>query len=116
MPFSTKRVAEDLVAEGEGELEPVGGRVGEVVADEQVVVAPFARVIEVGGGAFPGQCFEAGEGEDAVPAVRRGVLGEDVVRALLEADDAGGILPAVVHALDVPAHAEVQRVARDHVP
>src|SRR5690606_7728051 len=59
--------------------------------------------------------LQAGEAEEAVAAVRDGVLGDDVVVALLEAEDAGRVLAAVVNALDVPADAEVQGVARDHV-
>src|SRR5690606_26739976 len=48
-------------------------------------------------------------------AVGGGVLDEHVLVALLEAEDSCRVLPAVVHALDMAADAEVEGVPRDHV-
>ena len=54
----------------------------------------------------------AREAEEAIAAVRRRVFGDDIVVALLEGEDAGGILATVVDAFHVAAHAEVERAFR----
>ncbi len=61
------------------------------------------------------QGLAAGKAEEAVAAVRHGVLGEDVLVVLLEHEDPRGVLPAVVHAVTVAADAEVDGVAADDV-
>src|SRR5262249_32893331 len=102
--------------EAERQLETVGRRVREVVRLEDVVVAPALRVRETARGRrHVAQRLLSREREEAVPAVRRGVLDERVPAALLEHEDARGVLTAVVHAVAVTPDAEVEGVLTDLV-
>ena len=119
-PDAADGVADDpvlqiLVAEGEGVLDAVGRGIGKIVADEQIVgvaaaLVPFDRML-----ADLADGLAAGKAEEAVAAVRHRVLGEDVLVVLLEHEDPGRILPAVVDAMAVAADAEIDGVAADDV-
>src|SRR5690606_14275172 len=127
---AVQTVLREDVPLAEGHLDAVGRGVGEIVGDEEVAVAAeggeflrdlfrdLEQIVDVAPVVLAAEALtlavqpvladglQAGEAEEAVAAVRDGVLGEDVVVALLEAEDAGRVLAAVVNALDVPADAE----------
>ena len=117
-------ILRDGVIEAEGQLDAVGDSVGAVVGEEHVAIVAAPPV--------PIECFisdtsgsrwrrftqrlSTSECEDAVAAVGDRVLDDDVVAALLEHEQAGRVLPAVVHAVAVAAHTEIEGISRDDVP
>ena len=67
-------IADELIA-AEGGFHAVGGREAEVIHEKEIVVRPaLARVHR----------FLTGPEKQAVAAVRHGIVGHDVVQALLE--------------------------------
>ena len=133
-------VLREDVALAEGHLDAVGGGVGEIISDEEIPVGAEGgelagdfcgnldegiHVLLAGLAAESGalflhpeftEGFAAGETEEAVAAMGGGVLGDGVLVALLEGEDAGGILAAVVDAFGMAADAEVEGVSGDDVP
>jgi hypothetical protein len=68
--FSTRRLRDEPVPEAEGHLQPVGGRVGEVVVDEEVVVAARRSWSKPAGARRLAEGLLAAEAEEPVTAVR----------------------------------------------
>jgi len=78
------------------------------IAEEKALVAAREILRAIDG-------FLASEAEDAIAAVGRGVLCEGVVVALLEDEETGGILAAVVNAFAMAADAEVAGVSGNDI-
>ena len=84
----------------------IGGRLGEVIAKNQVVVAaPFPAV----------HARLPRPEEEAVAGMGGGIVSEDVVAALLVAKDTGRILPPAVEAMAIAAHVPIQAVVHHPV-
>src|SRR3569623_3426258 len=103
-----ENILDETIACGKGGFDAIVAGVREIVAVDQIsIAAPLARFVER---------FQPGEQEEPVAAVRGAIEQEIVVRALLEHENAGRILPAVVNSVRVAADAPIELVARDGVP
>ena len=132
-------VPDKLIPFRERHLNAVRRRVGEIILDQQIPVAAqiahrrgelrgeldevvhlflssfLAQTVALAAHPFLADGVVAGEAEEAIAAVCRGVLGDDIVVALFEGEDASGVLTTVVDTLDVSTDAEVEGVSRDAI-